>query len=526
MFAKSIRWRMQLWQAFLLVCILSGFGVTAFQLQRTNWLRQVDEELERRVAVLSEDVRGPGPLRPPQGRSPFGPEPGFDRRHPFESGFDAGPPLEPGPGFGPGRRPRPEPRGPWIPPDEWPEPKDVQLSEKALSLFGSVEPGDYFYSIWSRSGVLLKRSTNAPPELALPERSEGDTRILARMREWHREAWHFTEMGDCVLAGRSIRADLEGMRRLAGLLALAGAGVLALGLGGGWLLAGRALRPVDEISAAASRISVGNLSERINMAETDSELGRLAAVLNSTFARLEAAFAAQQQFVADASHELRTPVAVMIAEAQSTLARPRAAGEYRETIETCLETAQQMRHLTEQLLQLARFDAGQELLQREPFDLAEAVQTAVDRVRPLASERGIAIQCDLERSRARGDTERILQVAVNLLSNAIRFNREGGAIRVRCSVENGAAVFSVADTGIGIAEADLGHIFERFYRADEARAGAGGGTGLGLAISQAIVAAHGGSIAVTSRAGEGTEFVVRLPAGAPAAPQSGAPDQA
>lgn len=284
-----------------------------------------------------------------------------------------------------------------------------------------------------------------------------------------------------------------------------------LGLWGGWLLAGRALRPVEVIGAAASRISAGNLAERIDIAETDSELGRLATVLNSTFARLEASFATQQQFVADASHELRTPIAVLIAEAQATLVRPRGAGEYRATLDTCLETAQRMRRLTEQLLQLARLDTGQEVFECHLCDLAETARTAVERVRPLASERGIAIECNLTRAEANADPERIGQVVVNLLSNAIRFNRQHGVIRVRSGAENGAAFLSVADTGIGIAEADFEHIFDRFYRGDSARTHASGGTGLGLAISRAIVAAHGGSIAVSSRAGEGSEFVVRLP---------------
>jgi len=487
MLVKSIRWRMQLWQAFLLVCILTGFGATAYKLHRTQRFGEIDEDLGRRVAMLSEDVRSSFPLRPPPGPPPIEPEPGFD----------PGRRMEFGQGFGPPPRRLQEDRGPRLPPENPFEPRDVQLSAKSSSLFSSVEPGDFYYAIWSRSGGLLTRSTNAPPELALPDRADGDVRIRTRTRGVRREAYHFTELGECVLAGRSIRADLDAIGRLAGLLVLAGGAVLMVGLWGGWLLAGRALRPVEAIGAAASRISAGNLAERIDIAETDSELGRLATVLNSTFARLEAAFATQQQFVADASHELRTPIAVLIAEAQATLARPREAGEYRATLDTCLETAQRMRRLTEQLLQLC--------------DLAETARTAVERVRPLASERGIAIECSLTRAEANADPESIGQVAMNLLSNAIRFNRQHGAIRVRSGAESGAAFLSVADTGIGVAEADLEHIFDRFYRGDRARTHASGGTGLGLAISRAIVAAHGGSIAVSSRAGDGSEFVVRLP---------------
>src|SRR6185436_4434351 len=212
-----------------------------------------------------------------------------------------------------------------------------------------------------------------------------------RRRDALREAFHYTELGDCVLAGRNITGDLNAMSRFAFWLLSAGGTVLALGLGGGWWLTTRAIRPVEEMSAAASRISAGNLSERITGANADNELGRLAGVLNSTFARLEAAFAQQRQFTADASHELRTPLAVIISEAQTTLARERSSGEYRETVEACLDTAQQMRRLTESLLELARLDADHEKLPRGPVDLAALSRDCADRLRPLAEKSGIQV---------------------------------------------------------------------------------------------------------------------------------------
>src|SRR2546423_3200456 len=193
-------------------------------------------------------------------------------------------------------------------------------------------------------------------------------------------------------------------------LLAAGGIVLTLGMGGGWGLTSRAIRPVEEISAAASRISAGNLSERIIGADPENELGRLAGVLNSTFARLEAAFAQQKQFTADASHELRTPLAVLISEAQTTLARERSSGEYRETVEACLDAAQQMRRLTESLLELARLDASQEQIQREELDLSETTRACVERIRPLAHERGVRIQCDLAPAQVSGDADRLGQV--------------------------------------------------------------------------------------------------------------------
>lgn len=301
------------------------------------------------------------------------------------------------------------------------------------------------------------------------------------------------------------------MRRLAGWMFVVGGIVLTIGLGGGAWLVGGALRPVEEIGAAASRIATGQLAERINISETESELGQLASVLNETFARLEAAFAEQKRFTADASHELRTPLAVIIAETQATLTRERSAAEYRETIQTCLDAAQQMRKLAESLLELARFDAGQESLQSTGCDLAELAQGAVSLIRPLAAARKVELVTKLESAPFWGDVDRVTRVITNLLDNAIFYNVEGGQIRVRTRVENGFARLDIADTGRGLAAEDLARIFERFYRADKARSSTQGRSGLGLAISKAIVDAHRGEISVSSTLGEGSTFTVRLP---------------
>ncbi len=151
----------------------------------------------------------------------------------------------------------------------------------------------------------------------------------------------------------------------------------------------RSLRPITDISATAARISAGDLSQRINATDAESELGQLAAVLNSTFARLEAAFAQQRQFASDAAHELRTPVAVILAQTQTALHRERDAAGYKQTVEACLRAAQRMKKLIDSLLSLARFDAGQEVLKRLRFDLSKTAHDCVDLVQPLAEERGI-----------------------------------------------------------------------------------------------------------------------------------------
>ena len=500
MFAKSIRWRLQLWVGFLLICVLTGFGVTVYQLQGVHQLNQLDEKLGQRVAALSSAVRGGpppsfehGPDEPSLGRGPGGPS--FD-----EESFPP-PPEHQGPR--PSRENQDRPFGP----------PGIRLSAEALRLFAVASSNNFYLAFWFFDGRLIQRSPNAPAHLSRPERVGTDTQLHTRTRDGQREAFHFTEFGDCLLAGCSLETYASAMRRFTGLLLAAGGAVLAFGLGGGWWLASRAMRPLDQISAAASRISAGNLSERIDVAEADSELGRLASVLNSTFGRLEAAFAEQRQFTANASHELRTPLAVIITEAQTALARERGAAEYRETLEGCLSTAQQMRRLVESLLELARFDAGQETMKHEVFDLSQVARESVSLVRPLADQRHISIDCDLLAVQCLGDPSRIGQVVTNLLINAIAYNRDHGEIRIVVDAIDSTALLRVADTGEGIPAQDLPHIFERFYRVDKSRSRLEGRTGVGLAICKAIVDAHAGGIEVSSEPGAGSTFTVRLPRG-------------
>jgi heavy metal sensor kinase len=316
--------------------------------------------------------------------------------------------------------------------------------------------------------------------------------------------------GYVILVGRYIAPELEALHYY--LLKQLGLGalILSLGLSFGWSVTDRAIKPIENISATAVKISAGDLSQRINVAEAESELGQLVSVLNSTFARLETAFAQQQQFTSDAAHELRTPVSVMLTQTQTALNRERSAAEYRETLEACQRASQRMRKLIESLLELARLDAGQEQMKRLKFDLSQAARNCIELIRPLADERSIKIHCELSPLECVGDSERIAQVITNLLTNAIQYNQAGGEMRLLVQSQNGMTMLAVSNTGRGIPAEDLPHIFERFYRADQSRTS--GNTGLGLAISKAIVEAHGGTIEVSSKPNVGTTFTVRLPA--------------
>jgi two-component system OmpR family sensor kinase len=464
MIFRSIKWRLQLWHGLTLLMVLVGFGYTAFELQRTREFRRVDQELHEHMAALI------GPLRRP-GR-PFGPR-------------DGPPPSD-------ASRPRP----PGMPPE---------IGRDVEGAF--PEDGPFYFVVWDREGRIVRQRGAA--ENIRPR--AGGRRGPIGMRDEYRELQQVTPRGETVLVGRSIAPELKEMRNLAYLLIGSGFAILALGLAGGWVVATRAMQPVEKISVTAQKIASGDLSQRIVHAEAESELGRLVAVLNSTFARLDSAFAEQVRFTTDVSHELRTPVSVIVSQTQMALSRERSATDYREALEASQRAAQRMRKLIESLLQLSRLDAGQEEIRRFDFDLAQIAKEAVDLLRSLAEEKKIEMIQQLEPVRVSGDSERLAQVITNLLSNAIAYTPPGGRVTISSRSENGLAVLTISDTGIGIPAHDIPHVFERFYRVETSRSRDKGGSGLGLAIARAIVHAHGGTIELKSTAGQGTEFTVRLP---------------
>jgi heavy metal sensor kinase len=524
MMFHSIRWRLQLWYGLVFLALLAGFGVTAYALLRNVQLRHLDAEFQRRMGPLSNSLRpppgGPRPrffffpndlsnslLSSPGGPRPDGPRLGRGGRRgdPGDRG-ERGDPGDRGGDF-PGGGP-PEERG-FARPDG--PGFQFYLPSEQAALFGS-ESNSFYYVVWGPGGQELARSEAAPRDVPLPAAAgPGPGPAEPRMRGVFRELYHATPGGGVVLVGRSIAEELAGLRLLAWELAAAGGVVLLLGSTGGWWVATRAMRPIEDISATAVKIAAGDLSQRISAADTENELGRLAAVLNSTFARLEAAFAQQQQFTSDAAHELRTPITVMLAQTQTALTRERGAAEYRATVEACQRAAQRMRKLMESLLELARLDAGQEALKRMPFDLSKTVSDCVELVTPLAAAGGLKIHCAVPALPCVGDPERMGQVVTNLLSNALEYNQESGEVRITGERQGGAVILSVSNSGPGIAAEDLPRIFERFYRTDKARSGSGGHTGLGLAISKAIVEAHGGSLEAASQPGKGATFTVRMP---------------
>jgi heavy metal sensor kinase len=283
---------------------------------------------------------------------------------------------------------------------------------------------------------------------------------------------------------------------------------------GGYWISKRALVPVDEISQAAQRISIENLRERLQTPKTGDQLQRLSETLNEMLTRLEASVRRITQFTADASHELRAPVSLIRTTAEiAVMKRDRSAEEYLEALDDILEESERTSQVVDSLMLLARADSGKETLDLAPVDARSIVKSAADQGERLAKNQGVQFRLDIpdDPVPVQADAEALRRALLILIDNATKYTPQGGSIRVSVERQKGFAVASVSDTGIGIDTQDVGHIFDRFWRADKARSREQGGAGLGLSIAKWIVDMHRGSIIVHSDLGKGSIFTIQVP---------------
>ena len=279
----------------------------------------------------------------------------------------------------------------------------------------------------------------------------------------------------------------------------------------GYLLTRRAFAPVRQITQTAREIGEGgDLSRRIGLTGRKDEIHTLAAEFDAMFARLEQAFDREKQFTDDASHELRTPTAVILSQSEYALQNTHPQGETRAALESIHTQAARMAALLSQLLMLARADKGRQVVQREPVDLSELVEMVAETEAEQAEARNITVQTELEPGvMVQGDETLLMRLLINLTENAIRYGRPGGQVKLTLRRQDGEAVGTVEDDGIGIAPEDLDKIWQRFWQADPARSG--GGAGLGLSMVRWIAQAHGGRVTVQSEPGKGSIFTFFLP---------------
>jgi heavy metal sensor kinase len=316
-----------------------------------------------------------------------------------------------------------------------------------------------------------------------------------------------------AMVAEPLNVIAEGLRRLRRDFLAGVPLILLLASLGGYFLARKSLSPIALMDQQTQRITAEKLSLRLDVANPRDEVGRLATTINALLARLDAAFSEQQRFIADASHELRTPLAVLRGETEVALQQNRATSEYQQSLGLVKEEAERLSRIVENLFMLARQPVDAPSLIREPVRLDELLADCFRAAQVLATQKGVRLSFagSAPAVTVNGDDEMLKRSVLNLLDNAVKYTPSGGEITMGLESQNGDALITVSDTGIGIPAEDQSRIFDRFYRVDKARSRTLGGAGLGLSIARWIVEGHGGSLQVESAPGCGSAFTVELP---------------
>jgi heavy metal sensor kinase len=375
--------------------------------------------------------------------------------------------------------------------------------------------------VWSATGERVYQSgasTGLPP--VVPAAATATPRyesIVLNGRRWRTltGTWMAGGRTSILRVARSADRVQDQLWEIAVVLVFGLPLVVALAGVGGYLLARRALAPIDHLATEARRITADRLHERLSVLNEQDEIGRLAAVINAAFGRLESSFDQLRRFTADASHELRTPLSVIRGIGEVGLGGTRTPAEYKEAIGSMLEEVDRLTTLVDTLLRLSRADAGTVRLSKEAIDLAALARDVAASLAILAEERNQRLDVDAAEPVGAWADRLVLRDAItNVLDNAIKYSPERSTIGLRVRAEGGEAVVSIADQGPGIAAEHRDRIFDRFVRLDAARSRDDGGTGLGLAIAKWAVEANGGRIAVESGARGGSVFRIVLPSAA------------
>jgi heavy metal sensor kinase len=460
---KSIGARLTFWYTGILCLTLLVLGILAYGLLTYSLSRDTDASLHGVAQAIAEQSQKSGPTPvPPDLDELFRRFFGFSPANPY---FEM---------LTPWGRPRSAP--PPSPPLPI-SPKALESAMHGVPTFETLKgPGPYPVRV-----------------LIMPVRTAG-------------------QVTNVVQVGISLENMYSTLRRFVLIMAMVFPLGLLLAGGGGWLLARRALSPVDHMTRAAQRISGEHLTERLLETGTGDELDRLAKTLNEMLTRLDESFRQVRQFSADASHELQTPLTILKGEIEVGLRSERTPKEYQQVLTSSLEEIERISRLVEGLLLLARADTGVLRMAHQPVALHELVAEVTAQMQKMANKQGITLHLeDLAPVTISGDREQLQRLLLNLIDNAIKYTPAGGSVSLSLHAEDVQAQISVTDTGIGLSEAEQAQIFTRFYRAAAARSQSGGGAGLGLCLAQSIAHAHGGKIQVRSKPGQGSTFTVVLP---------------
>lgn len=374
------------------------------------------------------------------------------------------------------------------------------------------------YEVWSAKGEPIHRSGASVPLPPVALASTGASyryeTLVVDGTQWRTLRSAITIAGHPVVL-RVSRSEDRLQRQLWEVLVVLVFGlplVVVLAGAGGYMLARRALVPIDHLASEARRITAERLHQRLTVVNESDEVGRLTGVINETFARLESSFDQLRRFTADASHELRTPLAVVRGLGEAAMAKRRSPAEYEEAIGSMLEEVDRMASLVDTLLRLSRGDVGTIRLAREPFDLGQLARDVALSLGILAEERDQQLALDITNGVIVAADRLVLREAVtNVLDNAIKYGPAGSTVAIRVERAGTQALLAVGDEGPGIPPEHRERIFHRFFRMDEARSRDRGGAGLGLAIAKWAVEINGGQITVDQRPAGGSEFRIVLP---------------
>ena len=458
----NIRWQLTLWYGAVLTLIVAGFGSSVYLMLQQHLLARTDFELEEELGelVLEVSLASDAQELKRQLQQRFFQHASFDLQVSPRASNHAHSMIF----------------------------RSQRLEAESLPIPKPSGPANSTASI--KSSYRLKNF--------------GETRVASRMAKGPSGEY-------IVQATISLRPMRDELAAVMDTMLTAGLLVIAAALLGGYGLAKRALSPVDNMATIAQQITGMRLADRIAIANPSDELGHLARTFNSMLDRLQRAVEQLRRFTADAAHELRTPLAVLQTESEVALRLEGTIEDYRRVAEVTLMETKRLGKLAERLLLLSRFDGDLQWLPHEDVPLDALVADVVDQFRLLAESQRIAIQFEtVSELMVKGDDIQLSQLVFNLIENAVKFTRPDGAIVIQLQPAQNLVRLSVTDTGIGIAQADLSHVFERFYRADLSRSGCGG-AGLGLAICRAIAEAHAGRIGIESSLGQGTRVWVELP---------------
>jgi two-component system OmpR family sensor kinase len=384
---------------------------------------------------------------------------------------------------------------------------DSHILVRVLDAHGNVAYSTATFSKLSPPLESIKQPLEGKPWVGtISSSSAQSTRMYSTMLTDNKHVVGVVQVGQSLT---TLNASLQFI--LMGLLIVTPF-VLLLSAFGSYWLAGRAFRPIHHLTLTAREIGAKDLSQRVPVPLPVDEVRDLSVIFNQMIERLEYAFTQQRRFVADASHELRTPVAVIRSMTELALSQPSDAEDNLLVLREVNAESERLGHLISDLLALARADEGQVKLDYEPVRLDLLTADVVSSLEPLADEHKVALHVgDLKPTTVLGDAARLIQIIMSMVDNALIYTNVGGSVTLSVYASASQASLVVRDTGIGIAKKDIPHIFERFYRADPARSKSVGGSGLGLAIVDWLVHAHDGTISVESDPGKGSTFTVMFP---------------